>query len=672
MPALAALRIAAYLVVASGIVALHLGGLVGLAEIGAFGAALALGWRLRIRAEGSPGRLRLLVAAMALVATVDLLYVAQGTFEGFVRLLALLVLLRLFTARTPRELRVAGLLAFFMLVASTAAAFAVGFLFVFVAAVVAGTAMLILAQDLVDAERAGGEEAVRRAPAVGWGFVALGLAASAGALLVTFALFFVIPRVGEATLALRQPLRRVLIGFSDRVELGAIGELERDETVAMRVRLAGGAPPPALLAQLRWRGVALDHFDGVAWTAERLRRVRFRRPSTGAFEIAAPQRGGLRLVQTVFLEPFGSDAVFAAPHALRLWARAGSVLLDDTGAVAVPGLSARLQYTVESEVGAEPWGGPLRADEAARYLQLPPLPPRIAALAREVTAGTRSQNEAAQALVRYLTSRFRYTLRLERTTALPPLEEFLFVRQAGNCEYFAASLAVMLRTLGIPARIVNGFQRGEWNPYGGYFIVRMGDAHSWVEANLDGTGWVTLDASPRAAAGDGAAHVSLWLDALRVRWYRYIVSWSRQDQLETAAAIGHAARTSAPWRLAWEGWNHPSTKLAPLVLGLGAAALGWLAWCRARPGGARSGVPAVPRFYRRALRELERRGLRPEPDETAREFAGRVAEQAPPVGEPFARVTAAYESVRFGGAPLDAGATSAIEGCLALLVRRDA
>ena len=80
------------------------------------------------------------------------------------------------------------------------------------------------------------------------------------------------------------------------------------------------------------------------------------------------------------------------------------------------------------------------------------------------------------------------------------------MRRSGNCEYFAAALAVMLRSLGIPARVVGGFQRGEWNPYGRYFMVRLQDAHSWVEAYIDGAGWVTLDPSPRAdAEADGGA-----------------------------------------------------------------------------------------------------------------------------------------------------------------------
>jgi len=669
MPALAALRLAVYLTVAAGVAALHLGGLVGAVGIGLFGAALLLGWWLRDRRQETPGLLRALVIAIALVAGLDLLYFAESAFDGFVRLLVLLVLLRLFTARTPRALRDAGLLAFFMLVASTAVTFSLGFLFVFVAFVAAGVAMLILAQDLAEAERAGGETGVARAPGAGRGFVALGLAASAASLLVTLALFFVIPRVGEATLALRQPLRRMLIGFTDRVELGAIGELETDDTVAMRVEVGGGPPPAEAFAHLRWRGITLERFDGRAWTTERPRRVAFRRPTTGAFEVwPEPREGGVPLRQAVFLEPIGTDAVFAAPHAVRAWFRSVSALVDDSGAIAVPVPSARLQYTVESHVGAEPWGGPLGGGERSRYLQLPPLSPRFAALAQQVAGEAGTDAAAAAALVRYLSRPpFRYTLTLERATALDPLEEFVFVRRAGNCEYFAAALVVMLRTLGIPARMVNGFQRGEWNPYGGYFLVRMGDAHSWVEAHVDGRGWITLDPSPREPpdAGGGSARVSLWLDALRVRWYRYIVSWSRQDQVQVAAAIGRAALTSSPWRLPGLSWI-PASGLVLPAMAVVAGVFGWLAWRRIGPL-TRAGAPPVPRFYRRALRALARRGLRPAPEETAREFARRVAQTAPALGGPLARVTEAYEAVRFGAAILDGRGAAEVDGALRVL-----
>ena len=278
--------------------------------------------------------------------------------------------------------------------------------------------------------------------------------------------------------------------------------------------------------------------------------------------------------------------------------------------------------------------------------------------------------ETARRLTTFLSREFRYTLSLERVTAVDPVEEFLFVRRAGNCEYFAAALAVMLRSLDIPARVVNGFQRGEWNPYGRYYMVRLRDAHSWVEAWTGPAGWVTLDPSPRIAAPttDVFGSARLYLDSLRLRWHRYVINWSLRDQLEVAVAIRRQATTWRRWRLdELDALSGGRLVVAALVL-LGAGAVGW-AWYRRRPADARPAATAPPAFYARALRRLGRRGLAPAAAETAREFAERVARQAPGCALPFATVTAAYERCRFAGLPLASRDAADVEAALATLDR---
>jgi len=87
---------------------------------------------------------------------------------------------------------------------------------------------------------------------------------------------------------------------------------------------------------------------------------------------------------------------------------------------------------------------------------------------------------------------------------LSALANFLFTRRKGHCEYFASSMAVMLRTQGIPARVVNGFAGSTYNPVSDLYMIRASDAHSWVEAFIDGPGWMTFDSVTVAVTAPGS------------------------------------------------------------------------------------------------------------------------------------------------------------------------
>jgi hypothetical protein len=473
-------------------------------------------------------------------------------------------------------------------------------------------------------------------------------------------LFFVIPRVGQAALPLRAQIGRMVTGFSDRVDLGSFGDIENDHTVVMRVYLPDEGVDPAALPELRWRGVAFDRFDGKTWSSPQAIRRFVRRGAAGDFGIGLPRGAGPIVRQEIYLEPMGTDALFGAPRALRLETRSPTLTVDDMGALAVSSATARLHYVVESELegrgrprpGAGPLAPALTEAERERYLQLPPLSPDIARLAREARAGARDRETAARRISAYLSTNYRYTLALKRQSDRPPLEEFLFVRRSGNCEYFAAAMAVMLRGEGIPSRVVAGFQHGEWNPYGRYFMVRLSDAHSWVEVYLDGRGWVAFDPSPRGDTPEAApGSVSLYLDAARMRWYRYVINWSLGDQVHLAASV-HRQASDFRLGLSWpRGW-----RVSPALAALGGVvlvlAVGWRLR-RQGPTRGRSGpAAAMPAFYQRALRLLARRGLAPGAAETARQFAARVGAAAPDRADAFARLTRHYERARFGAAAL--------------------
>ncbi len=677
------LRIALYLLVLDGVAALYLGEFLGPAGVATAGVAFVLclwhaGWRRRIAPTSRVARAVVPLAAVASV--VDVLYLAETALDALVRLLLFLVFYKLLMLGSVRDTRTVSFLAFFMLVAASASAFGVGFLLVFVTFVVLATWVLLLQQVLSESEAGPHRTVVGPHPRVAQSHALLGLAlgASVGAALITAALFFVIPRVGLAALPLRAPVGQMVTGFSDRVELGAYGTIETNESVVMRVHIPNVAIDAGSLPNLRWRGIVFDTFDGRAWIVQDPRRMVLGR-SGAEFRVGAPRGTGPILTQEIYLEPIGTDIIFAAPQALRFKLRADTVQVDDMGSVSVSKPLARLSYTVESELeppwgpGAPSRGAPvtLSSRARARFLQLPPLPPRVPALARQIAAGSPDPYETARRLTHFLSREFRYTLTLERLTNLDPLEEFLFVRRAGNCEYFAASLAVMLRSLGVPARVVGGFQRGEWNPYGQYFMVRLADAHSWVEAYVGGVGWITFDPSPR-----GTAQIpemkgmlsSLYLDALRMQWYRYVINWSIRDQVDTAITIRRQARAWRAWLAALGEWGDWRSVVAAVIAVLaGALAVRWRRGGR-RATGTRGRVRTL-RFYERALRALARHGLRPEVGETAREFCARAGQFRPTCAAPLARLTAAYEHCQFGAARLSSLDEAELDACLAALDR---
>src|SRR5205814_21854 len=231
-----------------------------------------LAWRnepLRDRLEAVPGLSRGLVLVAAGVSALDVVYVAASLLDGLARLLVFLLVYRVVMRRALRDLRDVAFLAFFMLVAAAPLTFGVGFLFVFLVFLVLGTWMLMLYHVATESERVG-ERSEDAVGALGRDLLGLAVGASAATLVLTAALFFLIPRVGQAALTLRSHQPRMLTGFSDRVELGAFGDIETDATVVMRVRLLGpGVVAPEQLPGLRWRGLALDRYAAGAWTSSR-------------------------------------------------------------------------------------------------------------------------------------------------------------------------------------------------------------------------------------------------------------------------------------------------------------------------------------------------------------------------------------------------------------------
>ncbi len=617
-------------------------------------------------------------------AVLDLAFLAESFMAAMLHLLVFLLAYKLYNAHSHRDLLDIFLLTFLMLVSSALLTTSLGFLAVFCAYMVLGVWGSILFHLRREADHAMPDRSGDALAAPGLvtpGFMWSSLGVAGAALILTLVIFFLIPRLGRTFLPLRGEYGPLATGFSDHVALGVYGTIQNDPTIVMRVSFAEDVVAPERLPGLRWRGVAFDHFDGRTWELANATRTQVRRARDGQFVVGAHAPNAPFLSYEVMLEPIGAEVLFGLPRVTAVQGRLANLVVDGAEGLVLPRPpNSRIRYLAVSQPERVREGQLRRAVRSTdypprlreAYLQLPAVSPRVRALAQELAAGARTPLEITRRVETYLNENLRYSLELGRQTDLDPLDEFLFERKTGNCEYFAAAMAVLLRAAGVPARVVNGFQRGEWNDVGRYFAVRQRDAHSWVEVYFPGAGWLTFDPSPRAAfdaqAFSVSGRISQYFDALRMRWSRYVVDYNVGDQALVAMEL---RRQSAAFRgrlsLLWETWtpkirrslrttwrNHGSAALA-----VGALAVALLIVCRrTRPGDLAAAwllrvrlrrTPVV--FYDRMLRLLARRGYPRPPQSTAREFLERL-EAEPEIRAPAAELTTLYEQVRFGGQPL--------------------
>jgi protein-glutamine gamma-glutamyltransferase len=609
----------------------------------------------------------------------DYLYLSRGFLPATVHLVFFVAIVKLVTARTLRDYAFLKLIAGMELLAaallSTGMSFFVLlalFLLFSIATFSSGEVVASLRRASVEAS---GETVVRLARGGQAGFPrrlgGFSMALLAGILIMTGGMFFVLPRTAHAALQHLVPQRYHLPGFSNEVTLGDIGEIKQRSTPVMHIRSYAGE---GLLA-VHWRGGALSQFDGRHW---------FNPP--GADEPIRTERGVVTLhagrhwrpghsqAYRVVLNDIASDMLFYAgtPETIRI----NSPLIDKTHGegLRVPprflmygGLTYSVYSYIEDERGQMVTAAaPLPSAVREEHLQLPPLDPRIPVLARDMAAGAITEMEQARAIEDHLRHDYGYTLQLLSSEVSDPLAHFLFVRKKGHCEYFASAMTVMLRTLGVPSRVVTGFQSGVYNPMTGWQVVRASDAHSWVEAWISGRGWVTFDPTPADPGGATQglfSRLSLLLDAADQFWENWVLSYDFERQIVLASRMQQSGRRM---RLNWfddvGSWLDQASAAGrdhavAILSALGSAIVlllmgpGWFRWLRRRAGllRARRGQGQASDgtlLYRRMLAELERRGIQKPPWLTPAEFARVLpaSRLALLVGD----LTSAYNQFRFG------------------------
>jgi transglutaminase-like putative cysteine protease len=528
------------------------------------------------------------------------------------------------------------------------------------------------------------------------------LSVALGAIAVGSVLFFLFPRFSVGYFARTGVEPSLMSGFTDNVELGQIGEIKKNTAVVMRIETGS----PINYPLLRWRGIALTKFDGRRWTSADTRE-QTRQPTTNGW-ITITRRTemeGLPAVQlrfTVLLQPLASDALFAPAQVMQLRGnfageaatsyspiRPGYLNVDSTGSIYNPSRNfSQIRYQgisllpVARPPQARSAGTDYSEEIRGTYLQLPAdLDNRIPDLARRAAAGADNPYDKSLAIENYLRTKFAYTLNLAGKPGADPLAHFLFVTKAGHCEYFASAMAVMLRSLGIPSREVNGFLPGEYNDVAGDYIVRASDAHSWVEAYFPGIGWLTFDPTPPSNDQTTGllSRLALYVDWFQLNWNEWVINYDLTHQLTLARSAG---QVSTDWKKAWREkfhhlqntgmdrlteWQRSHRWLRfvfpiALVLALFLLRFGWLraffqwlslVWQANLPASERNNPQLASRLYAELLGLLERRGFSRRETQTPREFAAAFPLQgglAPTVQE----FTDLYVQSRFGGTPCDA------------------
>ncbi len=460
---------------------------------------------------------------------------------------------------------------------------------------------------------------------------------------VTFAIFFIMPRM-ETGFLQKKTLNAVKVtGFSDTVELGSIGAVKKDHTVVMHVEFQGGARParPVYL-----RGAVLDDYDGYTWKRGAGRKTLIRKKD-GLFIFR--KASGRLVEQKILLEPLDTEVIFAARNPVMLSAGFSALWMGPEGSLTLPSPPySRLNYTVWSGPGASPveTSG---VDYLNRLLDFSAVSKgregqRLKKLAASITEGAKTATQKASAIKRYLRENYKYTLDPSEGAGLNPIDDFLFYTKQGYCEQFATAFAVLLRASGVPARLVTGFLQGEWNGLGGYFIVRQSDAHSWTEVYIDGYGWKSFDPTP--AQGlipfSGASRLSLFLDYMSIKWNRHVIGYSLKDQ--QSLAVGFQAQANRLLGALKQRLRSKAQRGGVLVLAvlLSIIATGFFILIRLKsaPGGRFAKTPA---FYVRMLKVLAKKGFRRGKSETPMEFSLRI--DNPGVGE----VTRLFMRERYGG-----------------------
>ncbi|HEU4780235.1 MAG TPA: DUF3488 and transglutaminase-like domain-containing protein [Steroidobacteraceae bacterium] len=455
--------------------------------------------------------------------------------------------------------------------------------------------------------------------------------------------FLVFPRFGGQFWALQRG-QQATTGLSDEMSPGSISKLANEYDPVFRVRFEG---PPLAQSALYWRGPVLNDFDGFTWRRDRSKLYR-----ASHIEMLGPP-----VRYRVTLEPTHQPWLFSLDTVARVSRRDAFLSPQDRQLSVNDPITGTVSYDAESHLSTRDSGS--LTDLGRRYETTLPLDrnPRARALALDLRARAGSDAEFSRAVLAWFRENgLEYTLEPGFTT-LDSVDTTLFDSKKGFCGHFASSYAMMMRAAGVPARVVTGYLGGEWNPAGGYIIVRQSDAHAWTEVWLEESGWTRIDPTAVVAperltrgifdllpeslpATSTFLHNSamlrrldhLW-DGANQWWQQRVVEFNERAQLNMLRALG----IDSP------SWQHLGWAFA-------GALLLWIAWISLtlRRGVARIRPDRIGRAWIRATRKLARVAPARAPAEGPMEYARRVGEHRPDLAARIHALATHYTRLRFG------------------------
>ena len=620
-----------------------------------------------------PQRLITILATSYLVFyPIDFYFLSRDFFVATAHGVCFLGVARILSARTNRDYLYTGSLAFVALIGAAALSTQFRFFGWLALAILFGLGVLTSAEIRRGFQRtacAVGVTDAKTSRRTGWTLAILVGCSAMGILLLTTGLFLIVPRTARAA-SLLFPNTPRLTGFTSAIDLGRFGPIAKDNRAVLHVHPYGKGLPP----DMKWRGSALSRFDGRRWSEPPLdlNVIQIQGTVEVADRMQRSRRDGPRMLYRVDVTNSDTGTLFIAgvPEFINVDAPS-LVRTPEDSYRALPTPGEPLGYEVSAEQGV-PLPYPISNAERTRDLALPTIDRRIPALGREwadAAAADGSDMARASRIEERLHRGFAYSLDTSaESLSRDPLADFLFVTKRGYCEYFASAMTVLLRTQGLPARVATGFQSGYYNDVSKTWVMRASDAHAWVEAWIDGRGWVTFDPTPPGSLSLSGGwlqgkmrRLNMYLDAADTTWQQWVLAYNPGQQ--AALAFGFRNKLLAfggsgvdlSWMsgmlsagITW-GLTIAGVVLIAYLLRRFGPGL-WRRWqARRRIRKIRDGEGTphdAQLLYEQMLDSMARRGFQKPAWFTPIEFARNL-----PAGERerIGTFTEAYNAVRFGG-----------------------